>query len=137
MQAGLDMAIVNAGNLPVYDDIEPKLLQLCEDLLWNKDPNCTEKLLQYAQVCHYHDHNWHPHVNIPHRKGFSFAESERCLEYDLSFTCRLKKDMHLQSIFTLTEISDRLSIIYAIIIPSIGKPCYKKTHSVRLIRHYK
>ena len=51
-QAGLDMAIVNAGNLPLYDDIEPKLLQLCEDLLWNKDPNCTEKLLQYAQVCH-------------------------------------------------------------------------------------
>ena len=51
------MAIVNAGNLPVYDDIEPKLLQLCEDLLWNKDPNCTEKLLQYAQVCHCHDHN--------------------------------------------------------------------------------
>lgn len=50
-QAGLDMAIVNAGNLPVYDDIEPKLLQLCEDLLWNRDPNCTEKLLQYAQVC--------------------------------------------------------------------------------------
>lgn len=51
LQAGMDMAIVNAGNLPVYDDIEPKLLQLCEDLLWNKDPNCTEKLLQYAQVC--------------------------------------------------------------------------------------
>ncbi|XP_020627745.1 methionine synthase-like [Orbicella faveolata] len=49
IKAGLDMAIVNAGNLPVYDDIEPKLLQLCEDLLWNKDPNCTEKLLQYAQ----------------------------------------------------------------------------------------
>ena len=45
------MAIVNAGNLPLYDDIEPKLLKLCEDLLWNKDPNCTEKLLQYAQVC--------------------------------------------------------------------------------------
>ena len=51
-QAGLDMAIVNAGNLPLYDDIEPKLLQLCEDLLWNRDPNCTEKLLQYAQVRH-------------------------------------------------------------------------------------
>lgn len=49
IKAGLDMAIVNAGNLPLYDDIEPKLLQLCEDLLWNRDPGCTEKLLQYAQ----------------------------------------------------------------------------------------
>ena len=53
-QAGLDMAIVNAGNLPVYDDIEPNLLKLCEDLLWNRDPEATEKLLQLAQVCFEH-----------------------------------------------------------------------------------
>lgn len=46
----MDMGIVNAGNLPVYDDIPEKLLQLCEDLLWNKDPDGTEKLLLYAQV---------------------------------------------------------------------------------------
>jgi len=76
------MAIVNAGNLPVYDDIEPKLLQLCEDLLWNKDPNCTEKLLQYAQVCHNHDHMCASHENIVHKKmhthkGFFFADSEK------------------------------------------------------------
>lgn len=44
------MAIVNAGMLPVYDDIEPGLLKLCEDLLWNRDPDATEKLLQLAQV---------------------------------------------------------------------------------------
>lgn len=46
---GLDMGIVNAGCLPVYDDIEAKLLELCENLLWNKDPDGTEKLLAYAQ----------------------------------------------------------------------------------------
>ena len=44
------MGIVNAGNLPVYDDIPKDLLQLCEDLLWNRDPNGTDKLLEYAQV---------------------------------------------------------------------------------------
>lgn len=49
IKAGMDMGIVNAGNLPVYSNIEPKLLQLCEDLLWNKDPEGTEKLLVYAQ----------------------------------------------------------------------------------------
>lgn len=49
-QFGMDMAIVNAGNLPVYDDIHKDLLQLCEDLIWNKDPEATEKLLRYAQV---------------------------------------------------------------------------------------
>ncbi|XP_018014823.1 methionine synthase [Hyalella azteca] len=49
VQHGMDMGIVNAGCLPVYDDIEPRLLQLCEALLFNTDPNGTEKLLQYAQ----------------------------------------------------------------------------------------
>ena len=39
IKAGLDMGIVNAGNLPVYDDIDAKLLQLCESILWNRDPN--------------------------------------------------------------------------------------------------
>ena len=32
----------------MYDDIEPDLLRLCEDLLWNRDPEGTEKLLAYA-----------------------------------------------------------------------------------------
>ena len=50
IQAGLDMGIVNAGCLPVYDDIPPKLLELCEILLWDKDPEGTEKLLAFAQV---------------------------------------------------------------------------------------
>ena len=44
------MGIVNAGALPVYSDIDPKLRELCESLVWNTDPNGTEKLLAYAQV---------------------------------------------------------------------------------------
>uniref|UniRef100_A0A8C0ZY52 Methionine synthase n=1 Tax=Castor canadensis TaxID=51338 RepID=A0A8C0ZY52_CASCN len=50
IKCGMDMGIVNAGNLPVYDDIHKDLLQLCEDLIWNKDPEATEKLLRYAQT---------------------------------------------------------------------------------------
>jgi len=49
IQKGMDMGIVNAGSLPVYDDIKSDLLQLCEDLLWNRDPQGTEKLLEYAE----------------------------------------------------------------------------------------
>lgn len=41
IKAGLDMGIVNAGSLPVYDNIEPKLLQLCESVLWNTDPHVS------------------------------------------------------------------------------------------------
>lgn len=47
--AGMDMGIVNAGCLPLYDDIDKELLQLCEDILWNLDSNGTEKLLAYAE----------------------------------------------------------------------------------------
>ncbi len=54
------MGIVNAGNLPVYDDIPKDLLILCEDVLWNKNSQATEKLLEYAQVVlpdiYLHDH---------------------------------------------------------------------------------
>jgi len=46
----MDMGIVNAGQLPIYSTIEPTLCRLCEDLLWNRDPDGTEKLLAYAQV---------------------------------------------------------------------------------------
>lgn len=49
-QAGLDMAIVNAGAIPQYDEIPADLLKLCEDLIWNKSPNATEKMLVFAQV---------------------------------------------------------------------------------------
>ena len=41
--------IVNAGNLPLYDEIPGELLQLCEDILLNRDPDATEKLLSYAE----------------------------------------------------------------------------------------
>lgn len=50
LQAGLDMAIVNAGSIPLYDDIPKYLLKLCEDLIWNKSPDATEKMLEFAQV---------------------------------------------------------------------------------------
>ncbi|MER3408538.1 MAG: methionine synthase [Thermoleophilia bacterium] len=49
IQAGLDMGIVNAGQLVVYEDIEPELLELVEDLVFNRRPDATERLLEYAQ----------------------------------------------------------------------------------------
>ncbi|KAG1666420.1 Methionine synthase [Nymphon striatum] len=47
--AGLSMGIVNAGCLPLYDEIEPDLLKICESLLWNTDIQATDKLTDYAQ----------------------------------------------------------------------------------------
>jgi 5-methyltetrahydrofolate--homocysteine methyltransferase len=47
--AGMDMGIVNAGAMPVYDEIEPELRQLVEDLLLNRRADATERLLEYAE----------------------------------------------------------------------------------------
>ncbi|CAJ0845513.1 9586_t:CDS:10 [Entrophospora sp. SA101] len=49
IKAGLDMGIVNAGFLTIYDEIPKDLLELCENAVWNKDPDVTEKILSYAQ----------------------------------------------------------------------------------------
>ena len=48
VKAGMDMGIVNAGNLPVYDDIPADLLELIEDVLFNLRPDSTERLIDYA-----------------------------------------------------------------------------------------
>ena len=45
---GLDMGIVNAGQLMVYEDIEPDLLELVEDVLFDRRPDATERLVEYA-----------------------------------------------------------------------------------------
>jgi len=47
--AGLDMAIVNAGQLDVYDQIDPKLREACEDVILNRDEGATERLITLAE----------------------------------------------------------------------------------------
>ncbi|MCC7121039.1 MAG: methionine synthase [Gammaproteobacteria bacterium] len=48
IKAGLDMAIVNAGQLGIYAEIDPQLLTLVEDVLFNRHPEATERLIQFA-----------------------------------------------------------------------------------------
>jgi 5-methyltetrahydrofolate--homocysteine methyltransferase len=48
IRAGLDLGIVNAGQLMVYEDIEPELLELVEDVLFDRRPDATERLVEYA-----------------------------------------------------------------------------------------
>jgi 5-methyltetrahydrofolate--homocysteine methyltransferase len=49
IKAGLDMAIVNAGQLAVYEEIEPELRRLVEDVVLNRRKDATERLTEYAQ----------------------------------------------------------------------------------------
>ena len=53
IKAGMDMGIVNAGQLVIYDEIDPVLRNLCEDVILNRnndDNQATEKLIQFAET---------------------------------------------------------------------------------------
>jgi 5-methyltetrahydrofolate--homocysteine methyltransferase len=49
VRAGMDMGIVNAGALPIYTDIPPELLERVEDVVLNRRPDGTERLLEVAE----------------------------------------------------------------------------------------
>ena len=48
--AGMDMGIVNAGMLEVYEEIEPELKELVEDVLLNRRPDATERLVEFGEA---------------------------------------------------------------------------------------
>ena len=64
IQAGMDMGIVNAGQLAVYEDIPAELLTHVEDVLFNRRPDATERLVELADrvkgagTRRTHDHAW-------------------------------------------------------------------------------
>jgi 5-methyltetrahydrofolate--homocysteine methyltransferase len=49
IQAGMDMGIVNAGQLALYDDIDPELRELVEDVILNRRDDATDRLLEAAE----------------------------------------------------------------------------------------
>ncbi len=48
IKAGMDMGIVNAGQIAVYDDLDPELREACEDVVLNRRPDAAERLLKLA-----------------------------------------------------------------------------------------
>ncbi len=48
--AGMDMGIVNAGQLVVYEDIDPELLAHVEDIIFNRRPDATERMVRFAET---------------------------------------------------------------------------------------
>ncbi len=50
IRAGMDMGIVNAGQLGIYEEIPKDLLEHVEDIIFNRRPDATERLVNYAEV---------------------------------------------------------------------------------------
>jgi len=56
IKAGMDMGIVNAGQMAVYDDLDPELREACEDVVLNRRPDASERLLALAEKFRGHGH---------------------------------------------------------------------------------
>ena len=79
VKAGLDMAIVNPSMLQIYDEIEPELLKCVEDVIFDTDPQATERLIDKAaevagqtvnegtKSIHDHDCGCHHHISVEER----------------------------------------------------------------------
>src|SRR5262249_15113331 len=52
IKAGMDMGIVNAGQIAVYDDLDPELREACEDVVLNRRPEAAERFLELAKKFH-------------------------------------------------------------------------------------
>ena len=48
--AGMDMGIVNAGQLDVYDEIDPELREACEDVVFDRRDDATERLMRWPSA---------------------------------------------------------------------------------------
>ncbi|MBR1907776.1 methionine synthase [bacterium] len=79
INAGLEMGIVNAGMLEIYDEIEPELRMLVEDVVLNRNENAGEKLLAYAQTIN------HETVSISKKDSLEWRKQsvEKRLQYAL------------------------------------------------------
>ncbi len=86
IRAGLDMGIVNAGQLAVYDDIPKDLLDHVEDVLLNRRPDATERLIEFAQEIkrlEISDSSQSPISNLQSQKAWRDLPIDKRLEHAL------------------------------------------------------
>ncbi len=95
IKAGLDMGIVNAGRLPVYDDIEPELRNLVEHVILNNHPEAPKKLIDYAEKHksenekHEHKADWRK-LSLEERIAYSLIKGiPDFIEYDMEETKKI------------------------------------------------
>eukprot|EP00002_Diphylleia_rotans_P040066 TRINITY_DN941_c0_g1_i6.p1 TRINITY_DN941_c0_g1~~TRINITY_DN941_c0_g1_i6.p1 ORF type:complete len:1259 (-),score=325.91 TRINITY_DN941_c0_g1_i6:453-4229(-) len=95
IKAGMDMGIVNAGNLPLYEDIPKELLELCEDAIFNRRSDVTEALLEYANKSKGHtkaakaDEEWR---SLPVEERLAYGLVKGIVDYITEDTEEARKD---------------------------------------------
>jgi len=72
IQAGMDMGIVNAGQLDIYDQVPAELREACEDVILNRRPDATERLLDLAPK--YKDEGEGPEIAVAEWRGWDVVK---------------------------------------------------------------
>jgi 5-methyltetrahydrofolate--homocysteine methyltransferase len=72
IQAGMDMGIVNAGMMEIYEEVDPELRTLAEDLVFNKRPDATERMTAYADA--HKDDTPQAQVSVQEWRGLPIEE---------------------------------------------------------------
>lgn len=84
IRAGMDMGIVNAGQLPIYEDIPKELLDLAEDVVLNRREDATDRLLEFANSVSENNQNKEKNLawrNEPVQHRLSYALVQGITEY--------------------------------------------------------
>lgn len=84
IRAGMDMGIVNAGQLPIYEDIPKELLDLAEDVVLNRRDDATDRLLEFANSVSGNNQNKEKNLawrNEPVQQRLSHALVQGITEY--------------------------------------------------------
>ena len=94
IKAGLDMAIVNPSMLQIYDEIDPQLLRCVEDVIFDRDPAATERLMDYCQKQkEMADQAGHDEKCCRHDERCC-RHDERCSCHDERCSCHAHADSH-------------------------------------------
>ncbi len=97
VRAGMDMGIVNAGQLVIYDDIPPDLLERVEDVVLNRRPDATERLLEVAASAQRQEQNRERDLSwreAPVEERLAHALVEGITEYIVADTEEARQAAH-------------------------------------------
>ena len=82
-KAGMDMGIVNAGELPAYNEIPQEMLEYVEDIVLNRRPDATERMIEFSENLKQQDSISHSSLLTPHTLEWRAKNLEERLEYAL------------------------------------------------------
>jgi len=146
INAGMNMGIVNAGMIEIYDDIPEPLKTLCEDVILNKSDTAGEKLLEYAQNNHLEVKN----QNSENKNEWREASVEKRLQYalikgnveflEIDINEALKKYSPVELIEKpLMDGMDKIGVLFGegkMFLPQVVKSARVMKNAVDIIKKY-